>query len=158
MWRLLIFIAVTALAACENIDRDMYDQITVRAQKAPPLMAPVGSTPITGRPVDYLSHDPATLPPPFPFSAKIAELGRPLFNRYCSPCHGIDGKAKTKTALKMDVTPFDLTDHDVSALTNGEIFVKIITSDSLMPNFRAELSDREAWEITNYVRKLQEAQ
>ncbi len=152
-----IFVILCALTACENVDRDLYDQITIRAQEKIRLKVPIGATPVTGRPVDYTLVDPATLKAPSTLGKTGAEKGSTLFDRYCRPCHGNDGKAGTKIGAKMDVPPVDLTGEDIRVLTDGEIFVKIIASDSLMPNFRAELEDNEAWEIVHYVRTLQEA-
>jgi hypothetical protein len=66
------------------------------------------------------------------------------------------GNSDTKIAKKMDMLPVALTsDRVVKELKDAEIFVKILASDSLMPKYRAELEDNEAWEIVAYVRELQ---
>lgn len=42
-------------------------------------------------------------------SVQMLERGRDVFNRYCSTCHGFDGKADTSTARTLDPKPRDFT-------------------------------------------------
>lgn len=147
---------VFAAAGCENVDRDMHDQPSYRVQEAPRRTIPEGAVPVSGLPADYSGVDGATLAAPFPLDGKAAAKGEKLYGTYCAVCHGEDGTSRTQVADKMDARPFSLVEESAMALTDGEIFVKILESDTLMPNYRNELSDGEAWEITAFVRKLQQ--
>ncbi len=144
-------------AGCENVDRNMHDQISVRVEKAANIPAPAGAVPALGTKMkkDYSSVDGVSLAPPSVLGAEAVSRGQPLYNIYCSPCHGLNGKAETKIAQKMDIPPFDLTRDATKELTDGEIFVKIVASDTTMPKYRNELDDNEAWDVTAYVRSLQ---
>ncbi len=152
--RLWLLIAILFVFGCENIDGDLHDQVSFRVQESPRRLNPVGSIPVYHRKIDYSNIDAVTLAPPFQLGSEVAGRGKKLYSIYCLVCHGTTGEADTKVADKLDVTPFDLT--ELTDSTDGEIFWKILASDSIMPRYRNELTDKEAWEITAYVRKLQE--
>ena len=149
-----LFVAL-ALMGCENVDRQMYNQISFKTQEYPRRTNPVGSVPMYGARINYADIDGSTLESPVPLDDKTAAAGKKLFMIYCGVCHGKTGKAESPVAEKMDMQPFDLTEVDTVSLTDGEILVKILASDGIMPNYRNELSDSEAWEIVAYVRMLQ---
>lgn len=142
-------------AACEIVDRDLYDQVSFRTQESPRKTNPPGSVPAFGRKINYAEIDPATLAPLFKFDEEAAQRGKTAYDIYCLVCHGKTGKSDTKVAGKMDITPIDITEEGSMELTDGEIFVKIFDSEAIMPGYRNDLTDKEAWEITAYVRKLQ---
>ena len=142
------------IMGCENVDKDLHDQITYRTQEAPRRWNPERSIPVSGRRKDYGDVNGVTLASPFRPGA-AAKSGEKLYGIYCAVCHGADGKSKTPVADKLDVRPFDLTAESARELADGEIFVKMLTSDTVMPSYRNELTDREAWQITAYVRRLQ---
>lgn len=155
----ILLLAVTAITVgCENVDQHMHDQPSVRVEKALLIPPPAGVVPALGTVVktDYSSVDGVTLTAPYALEAESAARGKALYNVYCMPCHGETGKANTRIALKMDVTPFDVVQDSTKALTDGEIFVKIVASQGLMPNYRNELEDNEAWDVVAYVRSLQQ--
>lgn len=150
-----LLLALIAYSGCENVDRQMHNQITFKTQEYPRKTNPAGSVPIFGGRIHYEDIEGSTLEPPFPLDEEAAVKGRKLFMIYCAVCHGETGKAESPVSEKMDMQPFDLTEVDTIALTDGEIFVKILASDSIMPNYRNELSDSETWEIVAFVRQLQ---
>jgi len=148
-----VLLSLLLLSACENVDRDLWSQITYKPQEAPRMFNPQNSVPRFGARKDFSEVEGATLEPPVPL-AGLAGKGKGLYDIYCEVCHGAKGRADTPVAAKMDVEPFDLTGESTAALTDGEIFIKILASDTVMPNYRNELTDDEAWAITAYVRKL----
>ena len=151
----LLLAAALALMGCENVDRQMYNQVSFKTQEYPRRTNPVGSVPMRGTRINYADIDGSTIEPPVALDDKTAAAGKKLFMIYCAVCHGKNGKAESPVAEKMDMQPFDLTEVDTVSLTDGELLVKILASDGIMPNYRNELSDREAWEIVAYVRMLQ---
>ncbi len=155
--RLALLIAILFVFGCENIDGDLHDQVSFKTQESPRRLNPEGSIPTYNHKIDYSFNDPVTLEAPFALDEVSAGKGEKLYSIYCQVCHGKTGLSDTKVAEKMDATPFELTEEGTVVLTDGEIFWKIVASDGLMPKYRNELTDKEAWEITAYVRKLQEA-
>lgn len=156
----VLFVASLLVSSCENVDKNLHDQNYAKIEKVKAYPPPVGAVPIlaTKRKIDYSQIDVTKLVPPFPIDSKAGARGNKLFGVYCSPCHGMTGNSDTVIAKKMDMLPVALTsDRVVKELKDAEIFVKILASDSLMPKYRAELEDNEAWEIVAYVRELQKA-
>lgn len=152
-----VLFASLLIFSCENVDRSMYDQKYAKVGKVEGIPPPVGSVPVlaTKIKIDYSQVDLKKLSPPFPLDAKAGERGAGLYGVYCAPCHGTTGNSDTKIAKKMDFTPLALTTDRVrKELSDAEIFVKILVSDSLMPKYRAELEDNEAWDIVAHVRRL----
>ena len=153
---IIFLVFAIAFAGCENYDLDLYDQDPFKHQEYPRFDAPKGSVPINEARVNYEDVDAQLLVNPHSFEG-LAEKGVNLFNIYCSPCHGLDGTtADTPVADKFDPRPADLTDEAVASLTEGEIFYTIVQGIGLMPPYRFDLSDEEAWQVTAYVLKLQD--
>lgn len=152
---LTILLVMIFIPGCENVDMDMYHQISFKPQEAPRRSNPARSVPAFGTRLDYSDIDGTTLESPFSLDDSAAGRGKDLYETFCAICHGQDGISDTKVAQKMDVMPFDLAEESVMELTDGEIFVKILASDTVMSKYRNELTDKEAWEITAYVRSLQ---
>lgn len=104
--------------------------------------------------MDYSDVDGTELESPNPLVSD-GQTGKELYEIFCLVCHGSKGLSETKTAAKMDVSPFEVAGEGTAELTDGELFVKIVASDSVMPKYRNELNDEEAWEIVGYLRYLQ---
>ncbi len=83
------------------------------------------------------------------------QKGEKLFKNNCSPCHGIGGKGDGPV-IKKGFYPVDLTALQTQARTDGYIYAYIKYGGKiLMPSYRENVSSDEAWDIVNYVRKLQ---
>lgn len=160
MWMnkaLLALLLAAALIACENVDKDLHFQATFKHQKAPSIPAPKGSKPVNERRVDYSSVDPVTLTNPVPMNQQAGEEGRKLYDIFCIACHGQDGSTNaTPVADKYEPRPANLKNEAALSLTEGDIFVKIVNEQmGVMPSYRYELSDSEAWMVVAHVLKLQ---
>lgn len=85
------------------------------------------------------------------------EAGKDLYDEHCSMCHGEKGKGDGPMADTVAKKPGNLSDtRAIGELTDGEIFWRISNGDDVMPSFEKEkpLSEKERWELVNYVRKL----
>ena len=152
----LIFIILPFFMGCENYDLDMHNTPAFKAQEFPRKFNPKGAVPFYGLKKSYDDVDGVTLPAAQHFDEKDApKRGEKLFEIFCTTCHGQDGTAHTPVAEKLDKKPADLTKVSVRTLTDGELFVRILTEDTSMPGLRNELTDKEAWEIVAHVRQLQ---
>lgn len=80
--------------------------------------------------------------------------GERLYNIYCSACHGKTGLGDGEVAKKM-VPPQNLQSDYAKNLSDGYIFATIIGGGAIMPSQKKALSEKEAWDIVNYIRKLQ---
>ena len=152
----LILGLLIALAGCENYDLDLHDQVSYKIQEYPRILPPEGSVTITPERVNYEDVDGALLANPYEGKKSQLKLGKALFNTYCIACHGPDGTTKgAPVADKFDPRPTSLTDEVVLSLTEGEIFQRVVVGFGLMPSYKYDVSDREAWAIAEYVLKLQ---
>ena len=78
-----------------------------------------------------------------------------IFKNVCFPCHGPEGKGNG-TIIRKGFYPVDLTAPGVQARTDGYIYAYIRYGGKvMMPTYRENVSSDEAWDVVNYVRKLQ---
>lgn len=89
-----------------------------------------------------------------PYSTESVGRGGVLFQRFCTQCHGRDGKAQIDVIA--DAT--DLTQPSLwySGTSEGEIFRSIRDGAGVaMPPFRDHLAtEHDIWDVVNYVRSL----
>src|ERR1700761_7212036 len=102
-----------------------------------------------------LSADEAKkLKNPTPFTKKSIAQGRQVFQRYCTGCHGPDGKASIDVvANATDLT--DPTDYR-DGTTDGEIFRSIRDgAGASMPSFKSQIEqEADMWHLVNYIHSL----
>jgi len=91
---------------------------------------------------------------PVPVTKKSITDGRTIFVRYCTGCHGPDGKATVD--VMGDAT--DLTNPKVwkSGTSEGEIFRSIRDgAGDTMPAFKPQLpSEKDIWNLVNFIRNM----
>jgi len=92
-----------------------------------------------------------------PLAASDANLNaaKPVYNEYCSNCHGDSGKGDGSDAMMYDPSPSDLTDaKHMHHLTDGEIFYQISQGRKPMPSFRKKLTEDQRWQLVILVRSF----
>ncbi len=97
------------------------------------------------------------------FEDKHVGQGRKIFNRYCTPCHGVSGRGDGYNARNLDPHARDLTDKKepyMVKLTNQEIYEVIdkggggVDLSPLMPAWGKVFSEEEIWSQVAYIRTL----
>jgi mono/diheme cytochrome c family protein len=94
---------------------------------------------------------------PVAATAASVTAGAATYKKYCAFCHGTAGKGDGALTPK-GMTPADLTDAKWDrGSTDGEIFTVIM--EGAGPNFqmkglKGKISDREVWQIVNFLRTL----
>jgi mono/diheme cytochrome c family protein len=86
---------------------------------------------------------------------KATKEGENIFNQDCTPCHGNEGKGDGPTATLLDHKPADLTSAKVQSQSDGALFWKITTGKDDMSSFKKSLTDKQRWEVVDYVRLLE---
>ena len=84
--------------------------------------------------------------------------GKELFLRYCSGCHGEDGRGEAKT-FRPNVANLSVKglmdqmtdDYLFSAIKNGGAAVG---KNAAMPAWKSQLNDEEIWDVVSFVRTL----
>jgi mono/diheme cytochrome c family protein len=91
---------------------------------------------------------------PISFTKESITKGRTLFARYCTECHGSDGKSQVDVIANAT----DLTEPKLyrSGTTEGEIFRSIRDgAGESMPPFKSQISKEEdIWHMVNFIRSL----
>jgi mono/diheme cytochrome c family protein len=164
--RFLVPLAVLAAAACllllltyEIIYVDfvsfMEDQPSIGYQEPPRRLPPAESVPAS-RPV-YLDQ-PANLVNPVPADTVSLERGAQLFGYHCSVCHGTQGRGDgpvTEFWAPDARRPANLTAERLRAYPDS-LFYQVITQGiGAMPPLRENMTERQYWDVINYVRSLQ---
>jgi len=94
---------------------------------------------------------------PIPATAKSIADGQKQYQTNCRHCHGAKGLGDGPLAPK-NPSPANLTDAEWKyGSTDGEIFATIrngVGPDSEMKPMRTKLSDRDIWNVVNYLRSL----
>jgi mono/diheme cytochrome c family protein len=94
---------------------------------------------------------------PIPSSAKSIADGQKLYQTNCRHCHGAKGLGDGPLAPK-DPSPSNLTDAEWNhGSSDGEIFALIWNGagpDSQMKAMKTKLSEKDVWNIINYIRSL----
>ena len=117
-----------------------------------PLPVPTGSIPIEG--AAYLPDLGAPANPVQADQASIAR-GNELFHLDCAQCHGPLGKGNGPVANYLQNRPANLSGLAVQSLTDGGLFMTIsIGVQGKMPPLNENLTERERWDVVNYLRTL----
>lgn len=80
--------------------------------------------------------------------------GENLFVQNCTECHGMAGKGDGPTADMLDTKPADLTSAKVQKESDGALFWKITEGKSAMAPYKNVFSEKQRWQLVNYIRKL----
>jgi mono/diheme cytochrome c family protein len=96
------------------------------------------------------------LPPVPPSNSSNAALGEMDFMEDCAACHGKDGRKPTDIGRWMYPRSLDLGSPGVQQWSDAELFWIIKNGIRLsgMPGFGKIHSDKEIWNLVQYVRSL----
>jgi mono/diheme cytochrome c family protein len=94
-------------------------------------------------------------------TADSIAAGRVNYDKHCADCHGATGKGDGKEGEGLDEKPSNLADEKWEhGSTDGEMFVVIRDGagpKSEMKGFAKKLSQKEMWDVVNFVRSLHHA-
>ncbi len=122
-----------------------------------PIIYPKLSVSTTGFRIDPLPREDfeQMTRNPVPDTPESLANGEHLYNTYCFVCHGMEGKGDGPV-IKRGFYPMNLTSPAVIARTNGYIYAYIRYGGKvMMPSYRESITSEGAWDVVNYVRKLQ---
>ncbi|MFN2226770.1 MAG: c-type cytochrome [Anaerolineae bacterium] len=164
--RLFIILGVLAVAAClllmvtyDIIAIDwisfMEDQPAVDYQDPPRRLAPEESVPLS-RPV-YLDV-PSDLANPVPADAVSLQRGGLLFSFHCTPCHGTAGQGDGPVVEFWQEGrrhPANLTEARFREYPDAILYNIITQGLGGMPPLRENMTERQYWDVINFVHTLQ---
>jgi mono/diheme cytochrome c family protein len=92
---------------------------------------------------------------PIPDNPESRKRGQKIYEDKCTSCHGSRGHGKTEMGKSLNPPAPDFTDrHMMKEMTDGEIFWKITTGKGPMPSYKKELSEKERWDLVNYIKSF----
>jgi mono/diheme cytochrome c family protein len=95
---------------------------------------------------------------PFPVTQEALDRGQDRYNIYCTPCHDQSGSGNGMVVRRgFPQPPSFHTDRLVKAEA-GYFFDVMTNGFGRMPDYRAQLSPRDRWNVVAYVRALQLSQ
>ena len=133
----------------------MEDQPAVDYQDAPRRLPPEGAVSFS-RPT-YLD-DSQSLANPVPADAVPLQRGAILFSLHCAVCHGEGGQGDGSVVefWQEDARrPANLAEERIAAYPDGTIYRIISQGIGVMPPLRENLTERQRWDVVNFVRTLQ---
>ena len=160
-----LLVGLACLLAAERVDSlpwntDMYGQSALEAGTAP--RAPQDNTiPATGAEPPMSSRMSVriraglTLRNPVTSTERSLATGKALFNIYCTPCHGSQGKGDGPV-VGQGIPSSDLLADRIKQQKDGYLYATIRSGGIIMPSYNHALSTKERWDIVNYVRQLQQ--
>jgi mono/diheme cytochrome c family protein len=105
-------------------------------------------------PADSVDLAGRTLRNPIPLTPEVLEEGKTLYLRFCSPCHGAEGKGNGKVAdMYKGVPAYNAT--ATKNLPAGHIFHVITYGIRRMWPHGTQVNPDERWKIVHYVQTLQ---
>lgn len=154
MSRLLPFLALLALAGCDNMQHQAN-----RRPLTPSALFPDGAS-ARPPPAHTVAADADPEPPPPPEGNALAGLyrGRELFNADCAPCHGQDGYGTGIVVRRGFPQPDSLHSPAMRALTDAQLEGVIAQGKGAMYPLSDRLAPDDRRRIVAYVRALQLSQ
>jgi mono/diheme cytochrome c family protein len=81
------------------------------------------------------------------------EEGKRVYLTTCAHCHGLDGLGSGVDGQYLDVPPANLTDPNVRAMSEGELFTRVTfgVPNSAMPTWGEFLAESARWNVIKYL-------
>ena len=112
------------------------------------------AVPLQSDPQRLSSAEAKKLKNPVPYNKDSIAQGKIKFARYCTACHGLDGKAQVDVVA--DATDLTSPGAFKSGTSDGEIFRSIRDgAGETMPPFKTQIDgDADLWRLVNYIHSL----
>lgn len=94
---------------------------------------------------------------PLPDDAATIAKGRGIFERSCTPCHGVNADGNGPAAAGLNPKPANFRDGvRLASHSDAYLFMRISSGkhDTAMPAFGGVLSEDDRWAILRYLRSL----
>ncbi len=148
-------LVVTGALVAMPWSHDMEDQISIKPQELP-IPPPELSVPTTGREFPAPRAVAEKLVNPVPADSASVARGDALFHTVCTPCHGQHGEGLGTVVRRGFMPPPQLTSAMVRMHPDGFIYSYLREGGLIaMPTYQFALRPHDAWDVVNYVRRLQ---
>ncbi len=91
---------------------------------------------------------------PLKGNSQAASEGKKIFTQFCVTCHGNEGFGNGITAATLNPKPANLTTKEIQKQSDGAIFWKITTGRPPMISWQYTLTEKQRWQLVDYIRQL----
>ena len=92
---------------------------------------------------------------PVKSDAESLKIGKEVWNKHCSVCHGKTGAGDGSKAAQLETAMEDISGAAVQGQSDGALYYKISEGREEMPSFKKKISDtEELWSVVNFMRTL----
>lgn len=92
---------------------------------------------------------------PVKSDGESVKLGKEVWNKHCSSCHGKAGAGDGSKAAQLETPMEDMAAAVVQDQSDGALYYKISEGRDEMPTFKKKIPDtEELWSVVNYIRTL----
>jgi mono/diheme cytochrome c family protein len=95
---------------------------------------------------------------PFPATQEVVDRGQERFNIYCTPCHDSTGGGNGLVVQRGYPKPPSFHIDRLRKIEAGYYFDVMTNGFGRMPDYRAQITPRDRWNIVAYIRALQLSQ
>jgi mono/diheme cytochrome c family protein len=95
---------------------------------------------------------------PFPVTQAVLDRGQERFNIYCTPCHDATGSGNGLVVQRGYPKPQTYHSDRLRQIEAGYFFDVMTNGFGRMPDYRAQITPRDRWNIVAYIRALQLSQ
>ena len=95
---------------------------------------------------------------PFPVDAAVLDRGQERFNIFCAPCHDRTGSGRGIVVQRGYRQPPSFHIDRLRTVEIGHFFDVMTNGFGAMPDYRAQISPRDRWNVAAYIRALQLSQ
>jgi mono/diheme cytochrome c family protein len=95
---------------------------------------------------------------PFPVTEEVLERGRERFNIYCAPCHSRTGDGNGMIVQRGYRRPPSYHTDRLRSAPLGHFYDVMTNGFGAMPDYAAQVTPRDRWNIAAYIRALQLSQ
>jgi mono/diheme cytochrome c family protein len=166
--RLLLAVGAVALAGSAACRQDMHNQPKYTPLRASAFFADGASArpPVEGTVARGLLHadeafytgmqDGAPIREmPLPVDEALLARGQVRYNIFCAPCHGATGDGNGMIVQRGYRRPPSMHEARLRDAEAGHYFDVMTNGFGAMPDYRMQVSPRDRWAITAYIRALQ---
>ena len=92
---------------------------------------------------------------PIKSDGESVKLGKEVWNKHCSTCHGKAGAGDGTKAGSLETAMEDMSGASVQGQSDGALYYKIAEGRGEMPSFKKKITDtEELWSVVNYIRSF----
>ena len=95
---------------------------------------------------------------PFPATREVLDRGQQRYDIFCAPCHDRTGGGNGMIVQRGYRQPPSMHIDRLRNVENGHFFDVMTNGFGAMPDYKAQISARDRWNIVAYIRALQLSQ